>query len=99
MGGKGVKWVVREGGKLEEVKPSIRTAWTSYEFKKCQPQAETCFKSLREEIFHYHMGSISDPCLPCIAFHGSHCLSREFTWSVKVNLEKQTRQQSLVMAL
>ena len=29
--------------------------------------------------------------------HGSHCLSRGLTWSVKSTLEKQTRQPSLAL--
>ena len=35
-------------------------------------------------------GGISDPYLPSSALHGSHCLSRDFTWSAKTVLEKQT---------
>ena len=42
-------------------------------------------------------GWISDPYLPCSALHGSHCLSRGFTWLAKSALEKQTRQLSLVL--
>ena len=42
-------------------------------------------------------GSISDPYLPSSALHGSHCLSRDFTRSIKPALEKQTSQLSPVM--
>ena len=36
---------------------------------------------------------------PCSALLGSCFLSSEFTWSVKLALEKQTSQPNLVMAL
>ena len=42
------------------------------------------------------IGWVSDPCLPCSTLHGSHCISREFTGSAKLVLEKQTMQPSLV---
>ena len=58
------------------------------EYKKCQPQAQTCLEGLRDLLLT--LGSISDPCLPCSALHGSYCLSREITWSAKLALEKQT---------
>ena len=34
------------------------------------------------------VGWILDPCLPCSALCGTHCLSREFTWSTKLAPEK-----------
>ena len=36
------------------------------------------------------LGLIPDPCFPCSAFHGSHCLSLEFTGSAKFATVKQT---------
>ena len=42
-------------------------------------------------------GLISDPYLPSSVLHGSHCLSRDFTWSAKPAPEKQTSQLSPVM--
>ena len=42
-------------------------------------------------------GWIPDPCLPSSALHGSHCLSRDFTWSAKPCLEKQTSKLSPLM--
>ena len=42
-------------------------------------------------------GRISDPYLSFSALHGSHCLSRDFTRSVKPALEKQTSQLSPVV--
>ena len=42
-------------------------------------------------------GSIPDPYLPSSALHGSHCLSRDFTWLAKPALEKQTSQLSPLM--
>ena len=42
-------------------------------------------------------GSISDPCLPSSALHGSQCLSHDFKWSAKPGLEKQISQLSSLM--
>ena len=84
-------------GNRRQVKPSIRTVWTSYESKNCQLLVQTCLDGLRD--ISLSLGGFSDPCLPCSALHWSHCLSREFTGSAKLALEKQTGQPSPVMAL
>ena len=67
---------------------SIRTVLTSYESKKCQPYAQTCLDGLRDILLPLRL--ISDPCLQCSIFHGSHCLSRGYTGFAKLTLEKQT---------
>ena len=53
------------------------------------------WRDLRD--FSPTQGWISDPHLPSSAIHGSHCLSRDFTWSAKPALEKQTSQRSPLM--
>ena len=78
-------------------KTPARTAQTSYESKKCQPQVPTRLVGLRGVSLL--LGSISDSFLQCSALHGSYCLSCEFTWSAKLALEKQDSRSSLVMAL
>ena len=42
-------------------------------------------------------GRISDLYLPSSALHWSHYLSRDFKWSEKLALEKQTSQLSPLM--
>ena len=92
----------REGGK-EGVKSqrwaisSVMIIWTRYESKKCQARAQTCLDGLRDASLP--LESISDPCLPCSALHGSYYLRRDFMWLVKLTRVKQTSQSSLVMTL
>ena len=75
--------VVGVGGWWERVgsqrwlKPSIRTLWTSYESKRCQPQAQTCLEGIRDVLLS--LVEISDPCLPCST------LSHEFTGLAKLS--------------
>ena len=83
-------------GSRGRVVGGIRTIWTSYGFQKCQPQAQTCLNGVSTHLPIAVV--ILHPCLPCSAFHGSHCLSHEFTGLAKLALEKQTSQPSPVMA-
>ena len=81
-------------GRRRWVKPSIRTV--SYEFQKCQPQAQTCLNGVRDISCHW--GEFQTHVF-MQRLYGSHCLSREFTRSAKLTLEKQTSQPNLVMVL
>ena len=56
--GRGVGWVVGEGGKLK-VGYTFRTVYTSYESKKYQPKVQTCLEDLSDVSLP--LGSISDP--------------------------------------
>ena len=77
-------------------KPYVRTVWSNYESKKCQPLAQTYLESLRDVSLP--LGSILDPCLPCSALLGFYSLNHDITVG-KLILEKQTSQPSLVKAL
>ena len=76
-----------EGGQLRQVKPFIRTAWTSYESKKYLLYVQTRLEGLRDVSLS--LERISDPYILCNALHGSHCLSCEFSGSAKLTPEKQ----------
>ena len=49
---------------------------------------------LKRRLTNEYQTHASHPVPP---MHGSHCLNREFTWSVKPDLEKQTSQLSPLM--
>ena len=48
VGGRRVGWSGWWVGSQRQVKLSVRTVWTSYESKKCQPYAQTCLEGLRD---------------------------------------------------
>ena len=67
--------------------PLVRTIWTSYESKKCQPWALSCLGSLRDVSLS--MGSIADTYFPCSALHIRILLSQLWLYMVgKLVLEK-----------
>ena len=84
--------------KTIHLKASIRTVWTSY---ICVPEVSAIdpnmleWRNRRLPI----TGVIFRASLPCNALHGFHRLSREFTGSSKLALEKQISQSSLVVTL
>ena len=41
-------WAEGMGWKWKQVKPFIRTVWTSYESQKCQPYAQTCLDGVKD---------------------------------------------------
>ena len=89
-----VEGQVEEVGSWRQVKPSIRIVWTNYKVPAIGPNI------LRWRKRHLPITEVNfRPMYPCSALHGSHCLSREFTGSAKLALEKQTSQPSLVMVL
>ena len=97
MGGwEGVEWVEGVGGKPEGgLNPPTGLFGVAMCPRSASYRPRQDWQALRD--VSPMQGWISDSYLPSSALHGSHCLSRDFTWSAKSCLEKQTSQLSPLM--